>query len=88
MDVSATVQPYPPQEQQYLTGFILSDQCGPLEPPSVRDLMENDLVEQFVAQTGRLPEMGDLAQIAPRTTPLCGEEPMTASLCAMPADSS
>jgi len=63
VDISYSLQPYVPREQEYLRGFVAVEQCGVNEAPTIRDLMENEAVEEFVQRRGRLPEINDLPQI-------------------------
>jgi hypothetical protein len=61
VDLSVSLQPYPPEQQRYLSGYTMVEQCH--QPPTqttIRDLMENELVEDFVRDNRRMPTMDDL----------------------------
>jgi hypothetical protein len=62
VDVSISLQPYSAEQQRYFNGYTLAEQVGePAEPIGVRDLMENELVEEHVRRFGRLPTMQDIS---------------------------
>lgn len=61
VDISVSLQPYPGEQRCYISGYVLTENCD--EPPdvtTVRDLMETELIEEFVQEHHRMPTMNDL----------------------------
>jgi len=61
IDISVSLQPYPAEHRQYIGGCNFIERCD--EPPDVttiRDLMEPEVVEDFIRDRRRLPTMNDL----------------------------
>lgn len=66
VDLSFAIQPYAANEQRYLNGYVLTEECQqPPEETTVLDLMENEFREEFEQDFGRPPTMADLPRIAP-----------------------
>jgi len=66
IDLSFAIQPYSPNEQRYLNGYVLAEECeGPPEATTVNDLMDNEVRQELTLALGRLPNMTDLPRVAP-----------------------
>jgi hypothetical protein len=64
IDLSFSLQPYRANEQRYLDGYVLVEECvQPAEETNIDDLMENEAKEEFVRVYRRAPTMADLPQI-------------------------
>jgi hypothetical protein len=61
VDISVSLQPYPEEQQRLLHGYNLVETCNrPADAATIADLMEPELVEQFVRDRWRMPTMNDL----------------------------
>ena len=64
IDLSFSLQMYRANEQRYLNGYVLVEECEqPAEETNIEDLMENEAKEEFVRVYRRAPTMADLPQI-------------------------
>ena len=62
VDVSISLQPYSEDEQRYFHGYTLTEHWEePKTPIGVRDLLENELVEDHVRRFRRMPTMEDIS---------------------------
>src|SRR2546422_7438954 len=62
VDVSISLQPYSEEQQRYFHGYTLAEQVDePLTPIDVRDLMENELVEDHVRRYRQMPTMDNIS---------------------------
>lgn len=61
VDISISLQPYPAEQQRLLHGYNLIEGCNhPPDAATIGDLMEPELVEEFVRDRRRMPTMNDL----------------------------
>jgi hypothetical protein len=66
VDLNFAIQPYAADEQKYLNGYVLTEECQqPPEETTVLDLMETEVREELEQAFGRPPTMADLPRIAP-----------------------
>ena len=65
VDLSFAIQPYAANEQRFLNGYVLIEECQQAERTTIIDLMENAAREEFAFAFLRPPTMADLPQIAP-----------------------
>lgn len=63
VDLSFSVQPYGPNEQQYLKGYVLAEGCTAAEEITIDDLMENEARAEFQRYFRRAPTLEDLPRI-------------------------
>jgi hypothetical protein len=73
VDVSISLQSYSEDEQRYFHGYTLTEHWEePTTPIGVRDLMENERIEEHVRCFRRMPTMND---IPPHLHPFMREFP-------------
>jgi hypothetical protein len=61
IDLSFSLQPYRANEQKYLNGYVLIDECqGPAENTTIDDLVENEARNDFQRFYRRQPTLADL----------------------------
>ncbi len=64
IDLSFSIQPYRANEQRYLNGYVLTEECEPpAEQTTIDDLMENEAMEEFQRCFRRPPALDDLPRI-------------------------
>jgi hypothetical protein len=62
VDVSISLQPYSEEQQRYFHGYILTEQWDePRKAIGIRDLMENELVEDHVRRFRQMPTMNNVS---------------------------
>jgi hypothetical protein len=61
IDISVSLQPYPAEQQRFVRGYNLAEECHQSpDATTIRDLMEPELIEEFVRDHRRMPTMNDL----------------------------
>jgi hypothetical protein len=66
IDLSFALQPYRANEQRYLNGYVLVEECEqPPEETTLIDLMEPEVRMELRAAFRRPPTMADLPQVVP-----------------------
>ncbi len=62
VDVSISLQPYSEEQQRYFDGYTLTEQWDePRKAIGIRDLMENELVEDHVRRFRQMPTMNNVS---------------------------